>query len=79
MSETDCADEAERLRRWRLVLGGGPSDGTQVRLREHDLRLDRAMGALYDSDRTGSLSASAPSVPRWLGDIREASRPRWCR
>lgn len=73
MSETDraSAGEAERLRRWRLALGGGPADGTQVRLSEHDLRLDRAMGALYDSDRKGGLGASAPSVPRWLGDIRD--------
>jgi hypothetical protein len=69
MSGTDA--EAERLRRWRLVLGGGPAEGTQVRLSEHDLRLDRAMGALYDSDRKGGLGASAPSVPRWLGDIRD--------
>jgi len=71
MSETDAATEAERLRRWRLVLGAGPADGTQVRLSEHDLRLDRAMGALYDSNRKGGLGASAPSVPRWLGDIRD--------
>ncbi|TXM73024.1 VWA domain-containing protein [Methylobacterium sp. WL69] len=75
MSETEPATgrvgEAERLRRWRLVLGGGAAEGTRVRLSERDLRLDRAMGALYDSDRKGSLDASAPSVPRWLGDIRD--------
>ncbi|MBE7249367.1 MAG: VWA domain-containing protein, partial [Actinomycetospora chiangmaiensis] len=40
-------------------------------LDERDLRLDRALGALYDSDRKGGLGASAPSVPRWLGDIRD--------
>ncbi|GJD93095.1 VWA domain-containing protein [Methylobacterium iners] len=62
--------ETERLRRWRLVLGGGPADGTGAGLSEHDLRLDRAMGALYDSDRSGGLGSSSPSVPRWLGDIR---------
>ncbi|GJE26462.1 VWA domain-containing protein [Methylobacterium organophilum] len=65
------SDESERLRRWRLVLGGGPAEGTGCALSEHDLRLDRAMGALYDSDRKGGLGASAPSVPRWLGDIRD--------
>ena len=64
-------DDAERLRRWRLVLGGGAADGTQVRLSERDRAVDGAMGALYDSDRTGGLGASAPSVPRWLGDIRD--------
>jgi Mg-chelatase subunit ChlD len=63
--------ETERLRRWRLVLGGGPAEGTGHGLDERDLRLDRALGALYDSDRKGGLGASAPSVPRWLGDIRD--------
>lgn len=72
-------DDAERLRRWRLVLGGGAADGTQVRLSERDRAVDGAMGALYDSDRTGGLGASAPSVPRWLGDIRDYFRPPWCR
>ncbi len=71
MSETDRAARAERLRRWRLVLGGGPADGTGARLQARDLGLDRALGALYDSDRSGGLGASAPSVPRWLGDIRD--------
>jgi hypothetical protein len=32
--------------------------------------MDRALGALYDSDRKAGLGSSAPSVPRWLGDIR---------
>lgn len=63
--------ETERLRRWRLVLGGGPAEGTGHALDQRDLRLDRALGALYDSDRKGGLGASAPSVPRWLGDIRD--------
>ena len=63
--------ESERLRRWRLVLGGGPADGTACALSERDRALDRALGALYDSDRSGGLGSSAPSVPRWLGDIRE--------
>ncbi|GJD54785.1 vWA domain-containing protein [Methylobacterium dankookense] len=63
--------ETERLRRWRLVLGGGPAEGTGCALSERDQRLDRALGALYDSDRSGGLGSSAPSVPRWLGDIRD--------
>ncbi|MGU3538997.1 VWA domain-containing protein [Methylobacterium sp. A54F] len=63
--------ETERLRRWRLVLGGGPAEGTGHALGERDLRLDQALGALYDSDRRGGLGSSAPSVPRWLGDIRD--------
>ena len=63
--------DAERLRRWRLVLGGDAADGTGCALSEGDRRLDRTLGALYDSDRKGSLGSSSPSVPRWLGDIRD--------
>jgi Mg-chelatase subunit ChlD len=64
--------DAERLRRWRLVLGGAQSaEGTGVSLGEADARMDGALGALYDgADRRGGLGASAPNVARWLGDIR---------
>ncbi len=75
--------EAERLRRWRLVLGGGDADGTGVELRGDDVRIDAALGAVYDvsgaaqrrtrgrgSGRSGGLGRSAPRVARWLGDIR---------
>lgn len=75
--------EAERLRRWRLVLGGGDhddSDGTGVDLVGDDRRMDAALAALYDAPapgrrtgrggRAGGLAASAPAVTRWLGDIR---------
>lgn len=72
----------ERLRRWRLVLGGGDADGTGVPLSGEQAALDAALAAVYDAgrggregpadarDRRGGLSASAPSVSRWLGDIR---------
>jgi hypothetical protein len=75
--------EGERLRRWRLVLGGGEADGTDVELRGGDARIDAALGAVYDvsgagqrrvsgrgSGRSGGLGRSAPRVARWLGDIR---------
>jgi hypothetical protein len=75
--------EGERLRRWRLVLGGGEADGTDVELRGDDARIDAALGAVYDvsgagqrrvsgrgSGRSGGLGRSAPRVARWLGDIR---------
>src|SRR4051812_14640417 len=70
--------ESERLRRWRLVLGGGAADGTNIDLRGDDQRIDVALGALYDrqvprgrgTGRAGGLARSAPSVARWLGDIR---------
>jgi Mg-chelatase subunit ChlD len=70
--------EHERLRRWRLVLGGGEAEGTGAQLRGDDRRIDGALGALYDrtaprgrgSGRAGGLARSAPAVTRWLGDIR---------
>jgi Mg-chelatase subunit ChlD len=62
--------EDERLRRWRLVLGGQDADGTGASLSGADLAMDRALAALYDSDRKGGLNSSAPNVARWLGDIR---------
>jgi Mg-chelatase subunit ChlD len=67
----------ERMRRWRLVLGGA-EDGTGVPLTGDDAKMDAALGALYDSEgssegnrrRSSGLGSSAPRVARWLGDIR---------
>ncbi|MFJ7260519.1 VWA domain-containing protein [Streptomyces globosus] len=92
MNGTDAADaaraaaDAERVRRWRLVLGGtGGSDGTGCVLAGPDRAVDDALGALYDStaggagsagsrraagERSAGLGGSAPGVARWLGDIR---------
>lgn len=74
------ADDRERMRRWRLALGaqgGGQADA--IELGADDLRLDRALNALYGqggqrggpAPRRGGLGQSAPRVARWLGDIRE--------
>jgi Mg-chelatase subunit ChlD len=70
----------ERLRRWRLILGGGEADGisgstegdsgVSITLSGTDKAMDDALSALYDSERTGGLGSSAPNVARWLGDIR---------
>ncbi|MEU8246150.1 VWA domain-containing protein [Nonomuraea sp. NPDC048916] len=66
----------ERLRRWRLVLGGGEADGTGCALGAGDAAMDGALAALYGGQggrpggREGGLGASAPHVARWLGDIR---------
>src|SRR5687767_10436856 len=71
--------EQERLRRWRLILGGDQADGTDLSLSDSDAAIDRCLAALYEAQseppsgarkRSGGLGASAPSVARWLGDIR---------
>jgi Mg-chelatase subunit ChlD len=58
-----------RLRRWRLVLGGEEADGTEVRLSGDDAAMDGALGAVY-GERAGDLGGSAPTVARWLGELR---------
>lgn len=40
-------NDDERLRRWRLVLGGDPADGTGLTLSQGDRCLGGAFGALY--------------------------------
>ena len=62
--------EDERLRRWRLILGGADADGTGLELAGDDLKRDQALERLYDAERRAGLGGSAPSVARWLGDIR---------
>ncbi len=63
----------ERARRWRLIIGEQGAEDCVVSLSETDVRIDRALSALYDADkeRSGGLGASSPNVARWLGDIRE--------
>jgi len=60
----------ERLRRWRLILGE-PAECSGPPLSEDDLRMDKALAALYEPERRGGLNNSAPNVARWLGDIRK--------
>lgn len=68
----------ERLRRWRLAVGGDDAQG----LSDRDRRLDAALSGLYNAGdetaagkgtpkRRGGLEGSAPRVANWLGDIRE--------
>jgi Mg-chelatase subunit ChlD len=68
-------DETERLRRWRLVLGGDAQEGLGCALDGEDRGMDRVLAALYGSpdgsgERSAGLGSSAPNVTRWLGDIR---------
>jgi Mg-chelatase subunit ChlD len=79
MTDDDVA-RRERLRRWRLVLGG-PAEEALGKAEGRDGQMDAAMAALYDgagdedgeqrSKRSAGLGSSAPRVARWLGDIRE--------
>jgi Mg-chelatase subunit ChlD len=68
---TGLHSPSERMRRWRLALGAGTDAACAVALNPLDVRIDHALGALYDSERTGGLGSSSPNVARWLGDIRE--------
>jgi Mg-chelatase subunit ChlD len=72
----------ERLRRWRLLLGGEAAEGTGTSLEGDDLGMDEALEALYGGagegegdeasrQRSGGLGSSAPKIARWLGDIRK--------
>jgi len=57
-------------RRWRLVLGQSTEEDLGP-LSGRDAQMDRALQALYESDRAGGLGSSSPHVSRWLGDIRQ--------
>jgi Mg-chelatase subunit ChlD len=70
VSEDGAEPADERMRRWRLVLGGEDAEGTGAELVGDDLRRDEVLGQLYDAERRGGLGASSPRVARWLGDIR---------
>jgi hypothetical protein len=71
--------EQERLKRWRMILGGGEANGIggiqgeggTIALTAAEATMDGALAALYNSDRQGGLGSSSPKVARWLGDIRE--------
>jgi Mg-chelatase subunit ChlD len=74
---TDITAPADRLQRWRLVLGSEASDscgGVDAALRD----MDAALAALYEPEgsnglgrRSAGRGGSAPTVARWLGDIRK--------
>ncbi|MFD3754628.1 VWA domain-containing protein [Streptomyces cyaneofuscatus] len=74
--------DCERMRRWRMVLGADSAESTGCTLTGQDAAMDGALNALYGGGggkkpggrggggRSAGLGASAPSVARWLGDIR---------
>lgn len=68
------AEEQERLRRWRLILGRD-AEAETTKLNVEGVEIDGVLSALYngksDEDRRGTLAGSMPMVHRWLGDIRK--------
>jgi hypothetical protein len=79
---SEQAPDRERLRRWRLLPGSAAQSGLAGNagdslLDRSDQAIDAALAALYETEargpagpRSAGLGASAPSVARWLGDIR---------
>lgn len=73
------AAPGERSESGAVDGAGGPGEPgfAESPLQGHDMRIDAALGAVYDhaptrrsGARAGGLGRSAPSVARWLGDIR---------
>jgi hypothetical protein len=69
--------ETQRLARWRLILGS-EAQSSCGGLSGPSLEMDKALTALYEPDgdqglarRRGGRGGSAPTVARWLGDIRQ--------
>ncbi|TSD53177.1 VWA domain-containing protein [Variovorax sp. KBS0712] len=79
IDEEETLPPTDRLQRWRLVLGSEANascGAIEGRVRE----IDQALAALYEADgrrglgqggQRGGRGDSAPSVARWLGDIRK--------
>lgn len=71
-------NEAERLERWRLILGSEAQTSCGS-LSGDAAAMDQALAGLYGgdpsqklaADRRGGQGSSAPNVARWLGDIRK--------
>lgn len=75
-------DPAQRLARWRLILGAQAQQCLErmgaCGLTEEQLLMDQALGAIYGGDAgedalSGRGAGSGPSSPRiskWLGDVR---------
>jgi Mg-chelatase subunit ChlD len=75
---------ADRLQRWRLVLGRYAEGESALELDGDHARLDRALDFLYareylgrgvrpagGEERSGGLGPSQLSLPRWLAEVRE--------
>lgn len=72
-SDAGNAAADERLRRWRMVLGGGEADGTGCALGGRDAAMDAALGALYG----GGPEKERGSGPPGSGAARRGWRAGW--
>ena len=77
--------DKEQLKRWRLILGHHAQESLSqmggaggCELSQEQLGMDEALAAIYDEtsgedkrgQRSAGLGPSAPSIAKWLGDIR---------
>ncbi len=70
-NDDSFGNELDKEDKWRLILGK-EAGGEENTLSEAEaIGMDNALEALYNTDRTGGLGSSAPSINRWLGDIRK--------
>lgn len=60
----------DRIEKWRMILGQKADPEGELKLNKKAVGMDKALDALYDSNRKKGLGKSSPNVNRWLGDIR---------
>lgn len=79
IDDEEALPSTDRLQRWRLVLGS-EADASCGAIESRVREIDQALAALYEADsrrglgqggQRGGRGDSAPSVARWLGDIRK--------
>lgn len=79
IDDDETLPPTDRLQRWRLVLGS-EADASCGAIEGRVREIDQALAALYEADsrrglgqggQRGGRGDSAPSVARWLGDIRK--------
>lgn len=72
MTEAINPKDQQRQRRWRLLLG---ADSDLPSLGGHDIRIEKALSALYTQGEQQELSAghgrSMPKAAQWLGEVKD--------
>lgn len=77
-----ATETSTTLKRWRLILGADNMESDNATLSEEELRMDAALGALYEYEHSGKFEyknatgthggsgRSTYNISKWLGDIR---------